>query len=144
MLLRSLELADVEEVAVLCGQLGYPSTAEQVRSRLGPLLKDPEHRVMMAQHDSGKLVGWLHALVHKSLLSDPTCIIDALVTDEKHRGRGIGRLLLADAETWARTRGCRRVSLLSNVTRSETHGFYQHLGYRSNQTSHIFQKTLTD
>ncbi len=144
MLVRSMLLADVLEVAALCGQLGYPSTTEQVTQRLVPLLKDPEHRLTIAQHDSGKLTGWLHALVYKSLLSDLTGIIDALVTDEKHRGQGIGRALMADAEAWARSRGCARVSLLSNVIRSDTHGFYQHLGYRSDQTSHVFYKTLQE
>ena len=142
MLVRSMQLADVFEVATLCGQLGYPSTAEQVRQRLEPLLENQEHRLMVAQHESGKVVGWVHALVLKSLFSNLTVIIDGLVTDEKHRGQGIGRALMADAEAWARSRGCARVSLLSNVIRSDTHGFYQHLGYRSDETSHIFYKML--
>jgi GNAT superfamily N-acetyltransferase len=142
MLIRSMQLTDVGTVAVLCGQLGYPSTSEQVRRRLEPLLNDPDHRLIAAQHDSGEVVGWLHALVHKSLILDLTGIIDAVVTDEKQRGQGIGQALMTDAETWARSKGCGRVSLLSNVTRSDTHGFYRHLGYRSDQTSHIFQKAL--
>jgi GNAT superfamily N-acetyltransferase len=144
MLVRSMQLSDIREVAALCGQLGYPSTAEQITQRFEPLLNDSDHGLLVAQHNSGELIGWLHVLVHKSLLLDLTGIIDAVVTDERHRGQGIGRALMADAEAWAKSKGCARVSLLSNVIRSDTHGFYQHLGYRSDQTSHIFYKPLQE
>ncbi len=53
MLVRSMQLSDVCEVAALCGQLGYPSTAEQITQRFEPLLNDSDHRLLAAHHDSG-------------------------------------------------------------------------------------------
>jgi len=56
---------------------------------------------------------------------DPT--LRALYVDPDFVGRGIGRLLLRTAETAARTRGDRQLTLESTET---AHAFYQAQGYR--------------
>ena len=38
--IRPFVAEDTEQVAVLCDQLGYPSTPQQVRKRLGRMIQD--------------------------------------------------------------------------------------------------------
>ena len=45
------------------------------------------------------------------------------------RRRGVGRALLAAAETWFRERGATRIMLVSGVHRPEAHAFYRACGY---------------
>lgn len=57
------------------------------------------------------------------------------------RGRGIGALLMADAEARARAAGCRLIQLTTNRTRTDAHRFYDRLGFTA---SHIgYKRDLT-
>jgi len=61
---------------------------------------------------------------------EPHAYVENLVLVPEAEGRGIARILMADAEAWARSRGFRRVALNVFVTNQKAIGLYQHLGYR--------------
>ena len=46
-----------------------------------------------------------------------------------HQGMGIGRKLIKYVEQWAWENGQAKVIIRSNVIRSESHRFYENLGY---------------
>lgn len=116
-------------MAELAGQLGYPSSAEAVRTRL-ERMRDPEtYAVYVAELADGRLAGWMGVHLFRTVESDPQTEISGLVVDEALRSRGVGRALLAAAEAWARARGCDTVSVRSNVKRERAHAFYERNGY---------------
>jgi GNAT superfamily N-acetyltransferase len=65
-----------------------------------------------------------------------------LVVDEKHRGTGLGRALLRQAEQWAIDRKTPVVRLRCNVIRTGAHAFYRRLGYSLVKTQHAFRRQL--
>ena len=67
--------------------------------------------------------------------------VTALVVAEAARGQGIGRALMAAAETWAVERGCVLLEVTSNRRRVDAHAFYERLGYEA--TSFRFAKALS-
>jgi GNAT superfamily N-acetyltransferase len=73
---------------------------------------------------------------------DPRAEVGGLVVDERFRGSGVGRLLMQQAEDWAREKGYREVVLRSNVIREHAHRFYESLGYTVTQTQKHFRKNL--
>jgi GNAT superfamily N-acetyltransferase len=139
---RRARLTDAEPIACLCGQLGYPSTANHVARRLRMILRDQDHAVFVAGAGDGSLAGWAHIGIGKWLVSDCWAEVGGLVVDQQQRGRGIGALLMERAEGWARGKGVKMVRLRSNVVRQEAHRFYQKLGYEIAKTQHAFQKSL--
>jgi GNAT superfamily N-acetyltransferase len=56
------------------------------------------------------------------------------------RSGGIGALLLAACEVWARDAACHRLQLTSNVERIDAHRFYERLGFRASHKG--FKKSL--
>ena len=54
----------------------------------------------------------------------------------------MGRRLVAEVETWAAGRGIRQMAVRSNVTRVESHPFYEQLGYTRTKTQHAYRKRL--
>ena len=60
----------------------------------------------------------------------------------RHRGLGVGRLLVTAVEQWAWARGLDQMAVRSNVTRSESHPFYERLGYVRAKTQHAYRKRL--
>jgi GNAT superfamily N-acetyltransferase len=140
-IIRPARPEDAAALAPLATQLGYPSTKDDIESRLALVLPDPTQLVAVAEV-SGQVVGWIHAALYLTLESGAAVELRGLVVDEKHRGAGLGRALIERVEEWTRQRGARTVRLRSNVIRDGAHAFYQHLGYSVVKTQHAFRKTL--
>lgn len=66
--------------------------------------------------------------------------VDELVVEQKYRGRGIGRTLLARLIESARERGCRAMELDSAFRRVESHSFYEKLGFE--KRAFLFSKGI--
>jgi len=139
--LRPARLTDAPAFASLATQLGYPSSPHEVEERLTTVLEDPKH-LILAACSAGCVVGWAHAYVCCLVESDPHVELGGLVVDESYRGRGVGGKLLAKVEEWARQKGCRTVSVRSNVIRHEAHKFYVDRGYDQIKTQHALRKRL--
>jgi GNAT superfamily N-acetyltransferase len=60
-----------------------------------------------------------------------SALLEDLVVTAAARGAGIGRLLLAAAEGWARGRGASRLQLLADRENAPALGFYGRMGWRS-------------
>jgi GNAT superfamily N-acetyltransferase len=141
-LIRAAKEADIERLAVLCGQLGYPASAGQVRQRLDELLQVEDHAVLVAEGPDGQVIGWVHVFVRQLLVVDRHAELGGLVVDEGHRGRGVGRLLMETAEDWASARGCEALYMRSKVVREQAHRFYEGIGYDLIKRSCVFLKEL--
>jgi GNAT superfamily N-acetyltransferase len=133
---------DAERISILCQQLGYPVSQEEVRRRLNQIQQDEQHAVYVAELPDGRVVGWVHVHFCQLLVADPQAEIGGLVVDEGHRRCGIGRLLMQQAEQWAREKGCWAVYLRSNVVRKDAHAFYEEIDYSNVKTSMAFRKAL--
>lgn len=143
--IRPVGVADAERVAVLLGQLGYPTEAARVRARLDDWLADPRSVLIAAEAD-GLVVGVAALHVMPLLEHDGRRgRLVALVVDDSCRGQGVGRRLVAEAEHEARGLGCRDLEITSSRARDAAHGFYRGLGYEDVcATSARFLKALHD
>jgi GNAT superfamily N-acetyltransferase len=139
---RNAALADAPDLAMLTGVLGYPVAADTLAQRLAPLLTRTEDVVLVAEVAPGRVVGWLHGAQQDRLESDRRCEILGLVVDAAYRGQGVGRQLVAAVEGWASKRGLEQMAVRSNVVRTESHPFYERLGYVRVKTQHGYRKQI--
>ena len=133
--------ADADRLAHLTDQLGYPTPAEAIQTRLGQLTAEGSQAVLVALV-GGEVAGWAQVGRGLSLASGEQAELVGLVVDEALRGRGIGAALVTAAEAWARERGLARLRVRSNVTREATHRFYRRLGYEEVKRQVVFRKSL--
>ena len=70
----------------------------------------------------------------------PVGRVSVMIVDEAYRGRGIGALLMAEAEKRLAERGCKIIEVTSNMRRDRAHHFYEQLGYE--RTSYRFMIKL--
>ena len=139
---RLATINDAERLSALSTQLGYPSSPNEIERRLKLIAHSTDNVVYVAAQAEGRVVGWVHAYVSRLVESDPTAEIGGLVVDEECRRTGAGRELMRAAERWARERGCKAVTLRSNVVREAAHEFYRSLGYTIVKTQYAFRKVL--
>jgi GNAT superfamily N-acetyltransferase len=139
---RLATVRDVAAIARLAGELGYPSTATQVRRRFAAMKGDLQHAAFVAALAGAEVIGWIHLFEQRSLGSEPLAEISNLVVDSRFRGAGTGRLLVERGEQWAQERGLAVVGVRSNIIRKRAHVFYLRLGYNITKSQRVFQKTL--
>lgn len=129
MIIRPVTTADVKQLSVLCGMLGYPADPEVVVRRMERFLAHPSTSIHVAVLGN-KLVGFI-SFIHEPLFhQDGNCgTITALAVHNEHQGKGIGKLLVNEIENVAREAGCIKISVASGMQRLEAHEFYRRLGY---------------
>ena len=126
--LRSATPDDAERIAALFTDEGYPSGPSDIVQRLARF--DSEHsRVIVAEHD-GEVLGFVavHALPRFEH-SDRIIRIMALVVDAGERGRGIGRLLMEEAERLGRDLEAAFAEVTAGHHRPDAKHLYEELGY---------------
>jgi GNAT superfamily N-acetyltransferase len=55
--------------------------------------------------------------------------IENVITDEKHRRKGIGKKILEMAIKYAKDENCYKVVLQSGIKRTAAHKFYESIGF---------------
>lgn len=133
---------DAEQVARLTLQLGYNAPSGETTMRIMEITGHPDHCAFVA-HEQETIIGWIHGFHTLRLESDPFVEIGGLVVDENHRGKGIGKALVDQVKAWARERGVATVRVRCNTTRTETHRFYEQLGFRETKEQKVFAIPLT-
>jgi GNAT superfamily N-acetyltransferase len=140
--IRRAKSTDATRLAELSGQLGYPAKPAEVAQRLRKIKPASQHAVLVAESPERKIVGWLHVSVSPLLEVQLRAEVNALVVADDERSRGTGALLLRAAEQWARRRGCKNMSVRSNVIRDRAHQFYLRHGYEHYKTQKAFRKPI--
>jgi GNAT superfamily N-acetyltransferase len=141
-IIRPATSGDAGSIAALSRQLGYDASGAEVLCRLESLLAGDNHAVYAAVHPCGDVLGWVQVSVRELVMVDRHAEIGGLVVVEDQRGRGLGHLLMAEAEQWARSRGCTAVCVRSNAVRRAAHRFYKNLGYDQIKTQLVLRKSL--
>jgi GNAT superfamily N-acetyltransferase len=140
--IRRAKASDAARLAELSGQLGYPTTAKETAVRLRRMKPTQQHAVFVADLVGDGVIGWLHVSTSPLLEVEFRAEVNGLVVGESQRSQGAGARLLASAEEWARKRGCKSMSVRSNVLRERAHKFYERNGYEHYKTQKAFRKKL--
>lgn len=139
--IRRAGARDRDDLARLSTQLGYPMTPEEASARLAEIAEHADHALFVAEGEGG-LAAWLQVSLPRIFESPRQAEIAGLVVDERSRGHGIGRALVAAAEGWGREKGCSALRVRSNVIRDGAHAFYRREGFVEIKTQRVFEKRL--
>ena len=101
------------------GLLGHPEVLEFE-------LPGPESRVRVAM-----LNGAIAGFATTRVLPGSQLELDDLFVDPGAMRGGIGSALIADADAWARVRGCREIGVTANL---EALAFYERVGFIAGET----------
>jgi GNAT superfamily N-acetyltransferase len=90
-----------------------------------------KHRCIKVADMDGEVVGMVTAqLLISTAEGGVVALIEDMVVDGCHRGRGIGRQLMAAIEAWSRKHGASRLQLLADRTNFSGLDFYDKIGWR--------------
>jgi GNAT superfamily N-acetyltransferase len=127
--IRSAVLADAEAIARLMTELGYPTTASQMATRLTSILPDQSYRTLVACDGEtiAGVVGTRTGPMYE--FDEPYGHILALDVAATYRRHGVGGLLVQAAEAFFADRRARFAVVTSANRRADAHAFYERHGY---------------
>lgn len=105
---------------------------KELRRRLAPYVEGGRTEGHVAEDPSGALLGYILLGEHGAFLTSEAhgFVYDIWVSPER-RGQGVGKALLAWAESWAKSRGYRKLKLEVAETNDRARHLYEELGFRS-------------
>jgi ribosomal protein S18 acetylase RimI-like enzyme len=89
---------------------------------------DPDNEVLIAERD-GKPVGCLHLLAMADFFGTRHAHISVIATAAEAEGSGVGRVLMAHAEAWARQRRLTLLTLNVFASNSRARRLYERSGF---------------
>ena len=100
----------------------------------------PNYRIYAAEAE-GSIVGTFALLVMDNLahLGAPSGILENVMVHPDLHGRGIGAKMVRFAMGRCREANCYKLTLSSNVKRTEAHRFYEKLGFKRHGYSFVIE-----
>jgi GNAT superfamily N-acetyltransferase len=141
MQVRLLRPTDVQIAKQLLRQLGYEVATDEVIGRIDRVLASRNHYAAVVE-DREKVLGLVHVYERPALEKPCVAVVQALIVDGSLRKTGVGRILMAAAEAWARAKGLTCLVLHTRDDREDARAFYEHLGHQKAATSHLMSKAL--
>ena len=146
---REATETDLPAILTLYTQLGQDDgsvlSLGAAQSLFARMKTYPDYRIHVACL-AGRVVGSLAILIMDNLAhcGAPSAILEDVVVDEGLRGRGIGRRMMAYADSLCREKGCYKMAFSSNRNREAAHRFYESLGFERHGYSYsVSYSTVT-
>ncbi len=127
---------DATRIAALFTDEGYPAGPSDIVERLARF--GSEFSKVFVADNGAEVVGFaaVHALPRFEH-SDRIIRVMALVVDPGERGRGIGRLLMAEAERLGRELGAAFAEVTAGHHRPDARRLYEELGYDGSVAAYL-------
>ena len=139
--IREISKKDAESVAWLSTQLGYESDIEQISARIKHINNSNDNCAFVALFED-KVVGWIHGFYTLRIESDPFVEIGGLIVDSAYRNLKIGKQLIERLKLWAEQHQVKKLKVRCNIIRTESHKFYERLGFKDNKRQIAFEIDL--
>ncbi|WJZ68371.1 GNAT family N-acetyltransferase [Kocuria rosea] len=137
---RPARLADMFMLASLAAQAGCRLNPEEIRHRL--LTPGTGTYLVATIADTPVAVAQVHLVPPGQRRGVRWARLSALVVDENHRGIGLGSMLLAVCEDYARFRGAQALEIGLPPSRRPSGSFWRHHDYHPLPPA-LYAKSLT-
>jgi GNAT superfamily N-acetyltransferase len=130
--IRAASQEDIPSMVPLIYDLGYPAPDEEIKARLGNIINLTDFKTLLAVTEDDDLAGMIGMCESYAYEHDNKYIrVLALVVCKNYRERGIGKLLMMEAEKWASEINAYQIVLTSGLRdeRKQAYAFYQRMGY---------------
>ena len=146
LLIRKAERQDLPVIMELLKELDLEGdeamSLEEVHRLFNRISQYPDYHIYLATK-GGEPVGTYTLLIMDKLEhgGTPSGIVDSVAVASDRQGEGIGKALMQHAKDTCQEKGCYKIMLSSNKTRTDAHRFYEALGYEQHGISYSLNIT---
>ncbi len=129
---RAAQPTDAAALQSLYRQLVDDENVHVAAAQIQLVSEDARTRLFVCEIDGNAEATVLVSLCTDVMYGDqPFAVVENLVVDKAHRGKGIGQALLRQVEQFCLSRNCSKMMLFSSVIRVDAHRFFERVGFRS-------------
>ena len=140
--IRRCMVSDTKPIYDLCiSELGYDFPIEQIETNIRRMMGESNNLLLVAERGN-EVVGFIHAPSHEPVYAPPMKSVVALAVRPEYRNHGLGHMLVAAVEDWARETGAAGVRVNSNENMNSALHFYKSMGFEYIKTQYNFRKML--
>jgi aminoglycoside 6'-N-acetyltransferase I len=142
---RRARIQDRDEHARMRALLWPDEDAAELADELEQFLSDPKQVAFVAERETGGLCGFAEASVRPFANSNdeaPCAFLEGWWVDEDARRLGVGRLLVAAVEDWAREHGFTELGSDALLDNTLGHAAHRALGFEERERVIYFRKRL--
>jgi len=128
-------LADIPALSTLLSVLfaqeaEFTPNPEAHAKGLARIIGAPELGTILVARDAESILGMVNLLFTVSTaLGERVALLEDIVVTPQARGTGIGSQLLTQTIAFARTQGCKRITLLTDADNEAAQRFYEKHGF---------------
>ena len=142
-MIREITEADFDGLMRLYTQLHgdqIPEKTPEVSALWNNILADKNHHIIVAEED-GQIASSCVCVIVPNLTHGqrPYALVENVVTDEKHRKKGLATACLDYARALAEQENCYKIMLLTGSKEEATLNFYRKAGYNSTDKTAFIQ-----
>lgn len=142
-MLREIQYDDFDGLMQLYTQLHdnpFPAKTQEILTLWQQILDDRNHHIIVAEED-GCIVSSCVCVIIPNLTHGqrPYALIENVITDEAHRGKGLASACLNYAKDIAVHENCYKMMLLTGSKLDSTLRFYERAGYNKNDKTAFIQ-----
>lgn len=110
-----------------------PDQTPELTAIWDTIMNEQYYNVFVAEQ-AGEIVASITLLIIPNLTHSlrPYAVIENVITDEVHRGKGIASALMDVSKEMARSMRCYKIMLLTSSKKDSTLGFYERAGFNRN------------
>ena len=140
-MIREATMDDSSHINRLSWSLGYKEVSDDLaKIRLQFALQSSNDKVWVFEKDA-QVLGWVHAFIAHRVASATFVEIGGLAVDPLRLKQGVGRMLVEQTKLWAHERKL-SLRVRCNSERSETHKFYEAVGFSKTKNQNVFEYSL--
>jgi GNAT superfamily N-acetyltransferase len=136
-MIETLKEPDLKKAYSLMPQLGYEIS--EIAFIENVKLIQRQESIILVSKEGEEVVGLITVKMSVGLVEGIFGEIIALIVSERHRRKGIGRLLVGKAEEWV-MKNANNILVRSNIIREGAHTFYKAIGYTHSKTQVLYKK----
>lgn len=142
-MLREIQYDDFDGLMQLYTQLHdnpFPAKTQEILTLWQQILDDRNHHIIVAE-ENGCIVSSCVCVIIPNLTHGqrPYALIENVITDEAHRGKGLASACLNYAKEIAVRENCYKMMLLTGSKLDSTLRFYERAGYNKNDKTAFIQ-----
>lgn len=142
-MIREIKATDFDSLMELYMQLHdnpMPDKTPEIMELWKRILEDKDHHIIVAEED-GRIVSSCVCVIISNLTHNqqPYAFVENVITDEKHRKRGLATECLKYAKKIAQNENCYKIMLLTGSKNESTLDFYRQAGYNSEDKTAFIQ-----
>lgn len=140
-LLHSITLNQANQISLLSAQLGYKIDAIKTLNQIEKIIASRDNCIFIAVQNQA-ILGWIHAFYTIRIETVPFVEIAGLIVHENYRKQKIGYHLIEAVKEWTLPYNCAQISVRCNEIRTESHRFYENLGFILKKKQFIFERAV--